>query len=213
MSQRSQAASVDYILHQVDEFFMKTGPVHETLRKLASRLPKENIRYAIIGGMAVAIHGLVRPTQDIDLLLTREGLDRFHEQLVGRGYLPLFAGAWKHFRDTTTGVKVEVVTAGEFPGDGKPKPVSFPDPQDASVEVDGVSVLRLPRLIELKLASGLSAAHRTLRDLADVQMLIETLHLSADLAEQLDPSVRGEYQRLWSLAQLAGEDRIGPTGE
>ncbi|HXG94222.1 MAG TPA: hypothetical protein VNN73_17895 [Blastocatellia bacterium] len=57
---------------------MKTGPVHETLSKLAERLPKEKIDYALIGGMALALHGFVRPTQDIDLLMTAEGLERFH---------------------------------------------------------------------------------------------------------------------------------------
>jgi hypothetical protein len=213
MSRLSQTVSADRILQEVDEFFMKTGPVHETLRALASRLPRENIAYAVIGGMAVALHGLVRPTQDVDLLLTREGLERFHEQLAGRGYVPLFPGARKHFRDAATGVKVEMVTAGEYPGDGRPKPVAFPDPQEASVEVDGINVLVLPKLIELKLASGLSAEHRTLRDLADVQLLIETLRLPLGLGEQLDPSVRGEYARLWDIVRRAREDRVGPMEE
>ncbi len=73
-----QSTSVDETLREVDNFFMKTGPVHETLSKLAERLPKEKIDYALIGGMALALHGFVRPTQDIDLLMTAEGLERFH---------------------------------------------------------------------------------------------------------------------------------------
>src|SRR5215210_1896200 len=96
--------SVEEILGEVDEFFMNTGPVHETLRKLAERLSKEKIDYAIIGGMALALHGFVRPTQDIDLLMTVEGLERFHELMVGRGYVAAFPGARKHFRDSETGV-------------------------------------------------------------------------------------------------------------
>lgn len=202
--------SVNHTLRQIDDFFMKISPVHDTLRNLAFRLTQENIGYAIIGGMALAIHGLVRPTQDVDVLMTGEGLDRFHKHLVGRGYVPLFPGARKHFRDTVTGVKVEVITAGEYPGDGKPKPVVFPAPEDASVEVDGVRVVKLETIIELKLASGLSAEHRTLRDLADVQMLIETLDLPADLAKRLNPSVQGEYVRLWNLVQKSREESIGP---
>jgi hypothetical protein len=54
----------------------------------------------------------------------------------------------------------------------------------------------------LKLASGLSAAHR-LRDLADVQDLIVALSLPLELADQLDASVRAEYRRLWTAAQSA----------
>lgn len=193
------------ILQQVDEFFMNVGPVQQTLRNLARRLSDAQIDYAVIGGMALALHGLVRPTQDVDLLLTREGLERFHETLVGLGYVPLFPGARKHFRDTETKVKVEIITAGEYPGDGKPKAVLFPAPAQAAVDVGEYRVTRLETLIELKLASGLSAEHRTLRDLADVQQLIETLDLPVELSARLDPSVRDEYLRLWQLARKALE--------
>jgi hypothetical protein len=65
-----ESTSVADVLRQVDEFFLKTGPVHDTLRRLALRLPEENIDYALIGGMALALHGFVRPTQDINLLAT-----------------------------------------------------------------------------------------------------------------------------------------------
>ena len=109
-------------------------------------------------------------------------------------------GAEKTFRDADTGVRIEVITTGEYPGDGLPKAVRFPHPRDASVEISGVRVITLERLIELKLASGMTAAHR-LRDLADVQDLIRALHLSTDFAERLDESVRPLYQKRWSQAQ------------
>jgi hypothetical protein len=205
MPQIQTPPSVNDVLRQVDEFFMKTGPVHETLYRLARRLPEEHIDYAVIGGMALALHGYIRPTQDIDLLMTREGLEHFHENLVGREYVPVFSGAQKHFRDADTGVKIEIITSGEYPGDGKPKPVAFPEPSDVSTELDGCMVVRIDTLIELKLASGLSAEHRMLRDLADVQQLIETLDLPAELAQELDESVRGEYIRLWNLARKSRE--------
>ena len=203
MSQLQHVISVDELLKQVDDFFMKTGPVQETLHQVARRLSEEGIDYAIIRGMGLALHGFVRPTQDVDLLMTREGLERFRDRLVGRGYVPLFEGAHKHFRDASTGISVEVLTTGEYPGDGEPKPVAFPDPSKASVQLDEFRVASLETLIELKLASGLSAEHRRLRDLADVQQLIETLRLPVEVAERLDPSVRNEYVRLWKLAQHA----------
>src|SRR6202171_6642083 len=140
------------VLQQADEFFMSTGPVHQTLRNLARRLPDAGIDYAVIGGTAPALHGFVRPTQDVDLLLSPEGLEKFHAELVGRGYVPTFQGARKHFRDTEPGVKVEMITAGEYPGDGKPKPVVFPTPEDVAVAVGAFRVVRLESLIELKWA-------------------------------------------------------------
>jgi hypothetical protein len=59
---------------------------------------------------------------------------------------------------------------------------------------------RLPRLIELKLASGLTAPHR-LRDLADVLESIRTASLPIGLADELDASVRERYRELWQAAQ------------
>jgi len=185
----------------VDEFFIKRGPVHRTLERITRRLDDEQVPYAVLGGMALVAHGYVRPTDDVDILTTSEGLEKIREQLVGRGYLPAFRGARKTFRDTDTGVKVEFITAGEYPGDGKPKPVRFPHPAQASIELDGKSVITLPKLIELKLASGLSAPHRRLRDLADVQDLITALNIPRSLADSIDPSVRDEYLRMWDAAQ------------
>ena len=85
---------------------------------------------------------------------------------------------------------------GEFPGDGRPKAVAFPDPAASSVESDGIRVINLETLVEL-----ISAPHR-LRDLADVPDLIGVLKLPAGFADTLDPSVRDEYRRLWQAARV-----------
>jgi hypothetical protein len=185
---------------EIDLFFMQQGKVYETLQRLAQKLPNAGIDYALIGGMALAIHGYVRLTQDVDLLMNEAGLEQFQRMLVGRGYIAAFPGARKMFLDTITGVKVEIITTGEFPGDGKPKSVQFPDPTAISIELDGMRVTRLETLIELKLASGLTAPDR-LKDLADVQELIKVLNLPQQLAEQIDISVRDEYLRLWQTVQ------------
>lgn len=181
---------------------MQEGEVYETLRRLATRLREEALDYALIGGMALVAHGYRRFTEDVDILMTGETLEAFRERLVGLGYRPAFPGAAKTFRDAETGVKIEVVTSGEYPGDGKPKPVAFPDPRNARFERDGLWLITLEKLIELKLASGLSAPHR-LKDLADVQDLILRLGLPLTLADQLDESVRAEYVRMWRAAQSA----------
>jgi hypothetical protein len=187
---------------------MKRADVHRALNKIERRLVEENVDYAVIGGMALNIHGYERVTNDVDLLTTRAGLETIHKRLVGRGYVPSFAGARKRLRDTENGVTIEFITTGEYPGDGKPKPVSFPDPRDASVECEGHQVITLPKLVELKLASGLTAADR-LKDLADVQELIKVVKLPRELGEQLDPSVRDEYYRMWDAAQNGYDPSAG----
>lgn len=178
---------------------MKEGKVHKTSKRLSQNLDNEGIPYVVIGGMALNLWGYSRETVDVNLLLTREGLERFRDRLVGRGYVLAFPGASKTFRDAETRVKIEVITQGEYPGDGKPKPVVFPDPTTVRYSRDGYSIVTLEKLIDLKLASGLSAPHR-MKDLVDVQELIGVLSLPIELADQLDESVRAEYQRLWALA-------------
>lgn len=182
-------------------FFMGEGILNETLRRVAKDLEARQIDYSVIGAVALNNHGYRRFTEDIDLLLTREGLEKFQKELIGLGYRPAFEGATRKFRTIEENVTIEIITAGEFPGDGKPKPVVFPDPSENQVEIDGVKTLSLEKLIELKLASGMTAPHR-LKDLADVQELIKVKNLSAAYAEKLNPFVREKFLEL----QKAVED-------
>jgi hypothetical protein len=54
--------------------------------------------------------------------------------------------------------------------------------------------------VELKLASGVSHPGR-LKDLADVQELIQVRELSLEFRDQLDPSVRERYTQLWRASR------------
>ena len=170
--------------------------MNQTLKQLAADLDSRGIAYAVIGAVALNQHGYNRFTTDVDILLSKEGLARFQRELVGRGYRPAFNGATKKFRSTLENVPIEIITTGEFPGDGKPKAVVFPDPSSVSVEIDGVQTVRLETLVELKLASGMTGKGRR-KDLADVQELIRVLGLPADFAEKLDESVRAIFLELW----------------
>lgn len=182
-------------------FFMGEADVQRALERLVGLLEEDGIPYAIVGALALNAYGYRRVTVDVDVLLTREGLARFKARHLGRGYLervPDGAG----LRDTQHGVDVDALLAGDYPGDGKPKPVAFPDPSSAAVRGARVALLTLPRLIELKLASGMTAPHR-LKDLADVLEVIRILPLDEQFGEQLHPYVREKYAELWRAAQGA----------
>jgi hypothetical protein len=176
-------------------YFMGEGTLNRTLARLSNDLDEHGIDYAVIGAVALLAHGYPRFTEDIDLVMTAEGLEKFHEELIGLGYAPAFPGARKRLKSTVDGVTIEVMTAGEYPGDGKPKPVSMPEPIKASTEINGIRFVTLEKLIELKLASGMSAPDR-LKDLADVQELIKIRKLDADFASKLNPYVREKYREL-----------------
>jgi hypothetical protein len=187
------------VLENADQFFMKTGSVHQTAEALARRLDEAGIPYAVAGALALGVHGFERLTIDVDLLLTRDGLSRLKALWIGRGYVEKFPGS-KGLRDTEHNITIDVLVAGDFPGDGLPKPVSFPDPAHAAIEGDRYKILALPTLVELKLASGMTAPHR-LKDLADVVELIRIARLPETLAESLNPYVREKYLELWRAAQ------------
>lgn len=177
--------------------FEKRNAVFRALVRICERLTELGIPYAVCGGMALFQHGFRRFTEDVGLLVTNADLLRIHQSLEGRGYLPAFAGS-KNLRDTEMGVRIEFLVSGQYPGDGKPKPVAFPHPASASIEVDGVRYLRLSALIELKLASGMSASHR-IQDLVDVQRLISTLDLPLEFSTELNPFVRSKFEELWRI--------------
>jgi hypothetical protein len=181
-------------------YFMGQGNLNHALAHVAADLEEHGIDYIVVGALALYAHGYPRLTEDIDLVFTKEGLDKFHEELIGLGYAPALPGARKRLRSTKDGVRIDVIAAGEYPGDGKPKPVSFPTPPEAAVEIDGVNFATLEKLIELKLASGMTAPDR-LKDLADVQELIKVKHLTRDFADKLDPYVREKYLELWNAVQ------------
>ena len=187
--------SVIEMYEEARRYFMGEGILNKTLARLSKDLETHGIDYAVIGAAALLAHGYPRLTEDINLLMTPAGLQKFHDELVGLGYAPSFPGARKRLRSTVDGVSIEVMTTGEYPGDGKPKPVSMPSPSAASTEIDGIKFVTLEKLIELKLASGISAAHR-LKDLADVQELIKFRRLDADFASRLNPYVRAKYLEL-----------------
>lgn len=186
-----------WTVREGDRFFQGRGPVHETLRAVVAKLDALGIPYAVVGGLALFQHGYRRFTEDVALLVSWEGLKRIHESLEGRGYTIRFEGA-KNLLDAKTRVSIEFIVSGEYPGDGKIKPVSFPDPAQVGEEYDGIRYLNLPSLVELKLASAMTNPER-LRDRADVQELIKILGLHKDFSTGLNPFVRASFDELWQV--------------
>ena len=184
-------ADSEWALREGGTHFPNGSSVHMTLEKIAKRLDELGGDYAVAGARALFFHGYRRFTEDVNIVVTAEGLKEIHETLEGLGYRPLFEGS-RGLRDVETGVRIEFLVAGEFPGDGKPKPVSFPIPEEVKVDIGGKMFVNFVKLVELKLASG-SVAHR-LKDLADVQEAINILNLPQELSDKLDASVAGAYR-------------------
>src|SRR5258708_24744553 len=106
-------------------YFVGEGNLNNALVRLVADLKEHEIDYLVIGAIALMAYGYPRFTEDIDLILDSNGIERFHLELVGLGYSPAFQGARKRLRSTRDGIPIEFVSSGEFPGDGKPKAVAF----------------------------------------------------------------------------------------
>lgn len=194
---------LNWALQEGSMHFEGNSAVHKTLRRIVERLDELDVDYAIAGGMALFFHGYRRFTEDVDVLVTPEGLTKIHESLEGRGYVKPFEKS-KNLRDTVTGVKIDFLVSGGFPGDGKPGPIAFPVPADACTKIEGANFLSLSRVIELKLASGKVSSRR--KDLADVQELIKLLNLPIDWDRNLHNSVQDSYRQLRTEVEQASSD-------
>lgn len=195
------SGSIAYVLEEGGKLFMGEGEVNQTLRRITGKLNELKIPYAVAGGMALIAHGFRRFTEDIDILVTQESLDRIHENLDGLGWVRPFSTS-KNLRDATNGVRVEFLVTGGFPGDGKPKPVSFPMPDSVAEVHEGISYINLPTFVTLKLASGMTNPQRG-KDITDVEELIRILPLDQSFAAQLNPFVQFKFVELWQLQQTS----------
>jgi hypothetical protein len=194
------SANVDYCWR----FFVGQSEAQQAAQKLVSILESEQIPYAIIGALALNQYGYRRVTVDVGLVMREHDLQEFKRRWLGRGYAERQPGTGKLI-DTELGVHIDVLSTGRFPGDDKPKPIAFPDPATTAIRGAPFALLPVERWIELKLASGMVAAHR-LKDLADVQELIREAKLERTIADHLHPWVRDKFLELWDAVDAGRRD-------
>jgi len=145
--------------------------LYAELQQLIAALESAGLDYAICGGVALAVHGVPRATQDIDILLRPEDMARLREAARGCGFvlesLPMdFSGGVTIQRFTklvnAQPLMLDVLLVTE------PLERVWATRQRAPLEGGGVlSVVSREGLITLKLAAGRP------QDVADVKRLEE----------------------------------------
>lgn len=159
---------------------------HELLKEL--RIP-----HAICGGVAVCLHGYQRNTVDLDLIIRPSDAARVKDSLLNEGL------TWneqnKEFY-STSGIPIQFLMTGERAGAGFE--VELPEPEgEFNVEfIEGLPVLKLSKLIEIKIACALGNPRRTHKDLADVVELIAIRNLNNSSAWFLHKSLRKTFREL-----------------
>lgn len=167
--------------------------VWDAARSASAALAAAELPHALVGGVAVCLHGYQRNTTDVDWVIRSEDSDAVRDALTGAGF------TWDQERrefHSPSGVPVQFVIAGAKAG--SKTPVTLPDPNDegAVTRLEDLPVLTLAKLIESKLACGQGSLRRTHRDFADVVELIAAHDLSRSFARHLHASLRETFREL-----------------
>ncbi|MCY2982705.1 MAG: hypothetical protein NTY15_03615 [Planctomycetota bacterium] len=157
-----------------------------------------NIAHSICGGVAGCMHGYQRNTTDLNLIIKQSDGAMVKQLLVAEGYL------WdeqnKEFR-SPGGVAVQFLIAGERAGKGAAVFIPEPEGELNVEEKEGLSVVKLSLLIEMKIASGAGNIRRTHKDFADVVELIAIRKLDGSFSRFLHSSLRPTFRELVRNAQ------------
>ncbi|MEI8021911.1 MAG: hypothetical protein WCH39_27115 [Schlesneria sp.] len=166
-------------------------------------LSAEKIPYSNCGGVAVCLHGYQRNTVDLDLVIRSVDTDGVRKTLGDGG--TVWDRAQARFR-SPAGIAVQFRIAGNTAGKGSE--VFIPDPMgDLNVQQrEGIIVVRLSRLIEMKIACRTSNLRRTHKDFADVVELIAARNLDRSIARFLHPSLRATFRELVHAANANNHD-------
>jgi len=156
----------------------KRSAILDLARELSLLLRQSGIKGAVIGGIAVLLHGHVRTTKDI--VFVEGSLQSLGELLVASGFT-LDIEKKEFMRE---GIPVHLVTIEQL----KRAP-------RRTVEIEGIMTISLEDLIEIKLRSGCSNVLRA-QDLADAIGLIRHHRLTGEYARNLDKTLRPTYRRL-----------------
>lgn len=175
---------------------------NESLWEAAARchqiLGEAQIPYCVCGGVAVCLHGYQRNTTDIDLIVNGEDSGSVKDHLISEG---LIWNEQAHEFLTQSGIAVQFLLAGESAGRGMEVKIAEPVGDDNVEVIEGLTVVRLSKLIEMKLACGAANLRRTHKDYADVVELIAIRKLDGAFSRHLHKAVRKTYRELVHHAQ------------
>lgn len=141
----------------------------------------------VVGGLAVALHGPARLTEDIDIY--SDDFEATHEDLVSAGI------AWNPRRreHEIDGVPVHMIDETSLGG-----------PPGRTSTIRGVKVIGLADLVRGKLTVGLKELRRA-KDIGDVVALIEAVPLDRAFAAKLPAHLRAPFKEL--VDQVRGPRR------
>ncbi|MCU0722596.1 MAG: nucleotidyltransferase family protein [Planctomycetes bacterium] len=171
--------------------------VQQRLKRVVEALGGAGVRYAVVGGHAVAAYvaridrTAVRMTRDIDLLVERNGLAGLESALRAAGFERRDVAGTPFFLDPverSARSGIHVVFAGEKVRPDHPTPA--PGLDDLACSEEGYPIIGLKPLIRMKLNAFRDKDRVHLRDLAEVGLITE------DVEAGLPPALRDRLRGL-----------------
>jgi len=159
------------------------------IEEIIATLNSVGARFALIGGLALASHKVVRATQDVDMLTDAETAEQIHQEMTRLGYLCLHRSAdvANYLRNDE---RVDFLFAS--------RPIArrlLADAPERTTSFGTLRVISPEGMIAFKLQGLVNNSRRT-QDLEDIRALLRANRETLNLSE-----VR-EYFRLFDRERL-----------
>ncbi len=164
----------------------------DQIREALAMFARSGTKPALIGGLAVVAHGVVRATQDVDFLVELEAADLVHDALLDLGYQCLYRSedAANYVRATQG---LDLLYAH--------RPLArrlLLQASERESPMGRIRIISVEGLIGFKLQGIVNDPTRT-RDLDDIRALLKVHRASIDLIELR------EYFSLFNKSELLDE--------
>ena len=148
----------------------------DQIREALSMFARNCTEPALIGGLAVVAHQVVRATQDVDFLVEAEAADRVHDALLELGYRCLY-------RSENAANYVRVAEGLDLLYAHRPLARRLlAQASERETPMGRLRVISVEGLIGFKLQGFVNDATRT-RDLDDIRALLKIHRASLDMDE------------------------------
>ena len=141
------------------------------LEKLTASFDEADVHYALIGGFAMALHGVQPATVDLDFILLLQDLEKAHILFENLGYRRGFKSEnVSHYSSDDNDLgRIDILHAFRGPT------LSMLDRAER-IEITGslsVPVVQIEDIIGLKIQSSVNDSKRSVSDWADIRLLLE----------------------------------------
>ncbi|MCC5841227.1 MAG: nucleotidyltransferase [Opitutales bacterium] len=161
------------------------------------------VRYALIGGFAMALRGVQRSTVDLDFILMLEDLDVADAIFRKAGYERVFRNEnVSHYQSSDLELgRLYILHAFRGPT------LSMLDRADRIAVDEGVAlpVVQVEDIIGLKVQAGVNDPRRRDRDWSDIRQIVENC---AESRQSIDWEILGDYLALFDLDDELEKMRI-----